>query len=121
MRARFRIEDVEQARVGEGQAEAAVLIADGTIYVAATPEQAFDLMIALAEWCTRMLPPSLRWQTAFRVLYYGRHAQAGDRRRRGPWNDMTSASAMLEVVRDVLGPDAWTKVRDAAARRMMGR
>lgn len=107
-------------RSAEGSAEAAVLIADGQVYASASEDQAFDAWLALTEHLGQHMRPSARWQAVKRAEAMGRNAAAGDRRARS-LPDYTNASTILELARDVLGPDAYAKLRQAAADRMAGR
>lgn len=118
-RAHYRIEDRQLGRVAEADAEAVVVIAD-KVYVAADQSQAWLSFMAFAEWLCEHLQPSARWRAAHIALAHGRCADVDDRRTNVGLDQLTSATQMLALVREVLGDDAYAKLRAEAVKRMLG-
>jgi hypothetical protein len=118
-RVRFEFEDRIWERDVSGEAASAILIADGAVSVACEPDQAFDLWLVLSEWMAEHLPPSPRWVAANTAVAHARSAKAIAASQHP--RDMSSASSMLELAKEVLGADAYAKLRKAAADRMLGR
>ena len=118
-RVRFEFEDRRWERTAAGEAAAAILLADGKVSVACEPTEAFDLWLDLSEWLTKYLAPSTRWQAAHTAVAHGQSAK-GIAAKQHP-QDMSSATSMLDLAREVLGADAYSKLRQAAADRMLGR
>jgi hypothetical protein len=118
-RARFELVDVSLERTFAGEAEAAIVIAGEQLHLAASHDQAFDLLVVGAEWLRdHMRGGSMRSAASHQFAAYGRHAINGERTVRGPHRAIVTPSTMLEVVREELGEDAAERVRRAAARRM---
>lgn len=120
-RSRFKISDSTGGRVNEGEADAAVLIADGMVHAATDVEGAWTQWLALTEFLAQHMPPSARWQALHIATAHARAAVQGDARAKVDARCMTSAASMLSLARDVLGEDAHAKLRKAAADRMLGR
>jgi hypothetical protein len=118
-RVRFEFEDRTWSRTAAGEAEAAILIADGHVSAACEPDQAFDLWLDLAEWLAKHIAPSTRWQAALTAIAHGQAAK-GIASKQHP-QDMSSATAMLELTKEILGADAHAMLRKAAVDRMLGR
>lgn len=115
----YRVEDRVLGRTHEGTGAAGVLIVDDVLISAAGQTQAFDLLVAGAESLKIQLPKgSQRSAAAHQFSAYGRQAINGDRTVHGPHRAVMTATAMLDVVKEVLGPDAAEQVRRAAAERM---
>jgi hypothetical protein len=121
LRARFEFEDLQFGRITSGTAPAAVLITDGGIFVAADPAQAFDAHVRFAEWLCEHMQPSSSWRAAHVAAAHGRAATRDDARAKAGLAPMTTATDMLNLAREVLGDDAYAKLRAAAAARMLGR
>lgn len=118
-RARFELVDTSLERTFVGEVDSAIVIAPGELHLAASLDEAFDLLVVGAEWLRdHMRGGSMRSAAAHRFAAYGRNAIAGERTVRGPHHAIVTPSAVLDVVRETLGPDAAEKVRKAAARRM---
>lgn len=110
-------------RTVEVEAATAILIADGKVYPACeNEEQAFDLWLALTQWLSQpaVTKPSARWQALLVALAHGRSAQAQDHRSRS-LPDYTSASTVLSLAKEILGPDAHEKLRRGLVDRMLGK
>lgn len=121
-RASFTFSDLELQRTASGEAEAAILIADGKVHLAATPSLAFDFLVAGAEYLgDRLERGSARAAASIQFTAYGRHAISGDRTSRGPNPTMLNSSDTLKAVREVLGEDAAEKVRLHMVARLLGR
>lgn len=105
---------------GEIEAEAALLIADDKVFAAADEAQAFALWVRLTEWLATHAQPSRAWQVLLRAAADGRVAQqAAARAAVAP--DYTDASTVLNIVKEELGADAYAKVRQAIADRLLGK
>jgi hypothetical protein len=120
-RATYSFTDRELQRTAEGEADAAILIADGQAYTAADEDGAWRQFVALAEFLTKHLQPSSRWQVCCLVLAHAQAAESLDRRSTIMPRQLNSPTDMLELVREELGDDAWARVRQLAADRMTGR
>jgi len=120
-RASFRFVDLRFERVVESTSTSAVLIADDKAYVAADPNAAFQAFVVFGEWLCEHMQPSMRWRAAHLAVAHGRAAMIDDRRTTVGLSPLTSATDMLNLAREVLGDDAYLKLRDAAASRMLGR
>lgn len=116
-RAEFRFRDALHDRTIDGSSESAVLITD-KVYPAADVDQAYQSWLTLAEWLRDKMEPSQRWQLVLRTLHAARGVESQDKANS---RDLSSGSAMLNLVGEVLGADAKERVRQAAANRMLGR
>lgn len=116
---RARLESPQ--RTVELKPEAAILVADGKVHAACQGEaDAFELWLVLTEWMIVNSQPSQAWQALHRSLALGRAAKAGDRRAQS-LPDYNSASTVLNLAKEILGPDAYAKLRKGIADRMLGR
>ena len=121
-RAKFVLEDRQLQRTAEGTAEAAILIADGELHLAADPVSAFDLLVAAAERLKLMLPKgSQRAAACHHLAAYGRAAVVGDRSIDASHRSMNTASQVLEIAYEVLGHDAAQTLRRACVETMVGK
>jgi hypothetical protein len=118
-RARYEFEDLQFRRVTNGSSMSGVLITDEAVFVAADPAQAFEAHLRFAEWLCLHMEPNSSWRAAHIAVAHGRAATRDDARARAGLSSMTSASDILNLAREVLGADAYTKLRDAAAARML--
>lgn len=118
-RASFRIEDRDLQRSADGDADAAVLVADGALHLATDPSTAFDQIVEGANKLKLMLPMgSQRRAACSHLVAFGRAAINGDRTIDASHRRVTTASHILELAAEVLGEDAAAKLRRAAAERM---
>jgi hypothetical protein len=120
-RARYEFEDLQFRRVVSGKSGAGVLLTDVEVFVAADPSQAFDAHVRFSEWLCEHMQPSARWRAAHIAAAHGRVAMRDDARTHVGLASMTSATDMLNLAREVLGDDAYAKLRNAASARMLGR
>lgn len=118
MTVRARIAD-DLRDTGELAADAAVLVADGKVYPACTPDAAFDLWMTYTRWLAEKMQPSARWQALLVGLRHAEVAVADDRRSAAA--PIMNASRVLEVAKAKLGPDVYAKLRQALVAEMMGR
>jgi len=102
------------------EGEAGLLVIDGKVFAAATPEQAFGQWLALTEWLAAEMTPSRAWQALHTAVAHGRVAVTADARH-DELPDYTSAATVLGIVKETLGADAWAKVRQAVADQMLGK
>lgn len=110
-------------RTVELEPDSAILIADGKVHAACKGEiEAFDLWFAFTEWLSRpeVTNPSARWQVYLVALAHGRNAKQQSKLREA-MPDYTSATTVLELAKEVLGPDAFAKLRQAMVDGMLGR
>lgn len=118
-RASYSIEDRDLQRSANGEADAAVLVADGVLHLATDPSTAFDQLVEGASKLRLMLPMgSQRRAACSHLVSYGRAAVTGDRTIDASHRRVTKASHILELAGEVLGEDAAAKLRRAAAERM---
>jgi hypothetical protein len=117
-RARFEFHDETLDRSVQGRADAVLIVADGKVHIAATHEQAFDMLVDAADHMrTHMRGGSARAAAVARFVADGRAAISGERAAR-PRQAIVTPSAVLDVVREQLGADAYERVRRAAAVKM---
>jgi hypothetical protein len=119
-RARATLHDLELEREHAFTAErAAVVLTDAGIAMVGSHEECFDLLVAGFELLVgKIRGTSMRALCARAIAIYGRQAANEDRTAKLGRNNITSASQMLAIVGDVLGPDAAERVRRAAAERL---
>lgn len=118
-RARFELVDLSLERTASGDAESAIVIAGSDLHIAASLDEAFDLLVVGAEQLRdRLRRGSQRSAAAHRFAAYGRAAANGERTVAGLHRAIVTPSTMLDVVREVLGEDAMERVRRGAAQRM---
>ncbi len=122
-RARATLHDLELEREHAYAAErAAIVLTDRGIAMVGDHEECFDLLVAGFELLVgKIRGTSMRALGARAIAIYGRAMTREDRTAKLGRNNITSASQMLTVVADVLGPDAAEQVRRAAAERMGAR
>jgi len=122
MRATYSITDAQLERTFAGEADNAIVIADSSVHIATGLDQAFDLLVVGAEYLRdHMRTGSARAAAAYQFASYGRHAIATGRSVNSGHRAVMSASAAIDVAREVLGADVAEQLRKACAARMLGR
>lgn len=122
MRAIYSITDAQLERTFSGEAENAIVIADGQLHLATGHDGAFDLLVVGAEYLRdHMRIGTARAAAAHQFASYGRHAIATGRSVNSGHRAVMSASAAIDVAREVLGADVAEQLRRACAARMLGR
>jgi len=122
MRATYSITDAQLERTFTGEADNAIVIADGQLHLATGHDGAFDLLVAGAEYLRdHMRIGTARAAAAHQFASYGRHAIATGRSVNSGHRAVMSASAAIDVAREVLGADVAEQLRKACAARMLGR
>ncbi len=119
MTARIHIDSPQRTADVEGET-ALVVAGDQVVSACSSEDEAFDLWLTVTEWLATHANPSRRWQALLTALAHGRAARTADRRSHS-LPDYTSASTVLEVIKETEGPDAYARVRKAVADRMLGR
>lgn len=118
-RARVEVHDVQMQREHAFEARAAVVLTDVGIAMVGAHDECFDLLVAgLEHLVGKIRGPSTRALAARALAIYGRAAANEDRSAKLGRGNVTSASQMLAIVGEVLGPDAAEQVRRAAVERM---
>lgn len=118
---RARLESPQRTIKVEPQS--AILIADGKVYPAcSSASAAFDCWLDFTEWLARPenTPPSARWQALMVATSHGRNAKREDRRAQA-LTDYSSATTVLELAKEILGAEAYAKLRNGLVDRMMGK
>jgi hypothetical protein len=105
---------------GEIESEAAILVTPDKVIVAASEAEAFKLWLALTAYLAESLKPSRQWQALHVALAHGRAAELADAQAQAQ-PDYTSASTVLDLVKEIAGPDVYAKVRQGTVDRMLGR
>lgn len=118
-RARTELHDIDLARDHVFESRSAVVLTERGVAMVGSGEECFDLIVAgLEHLAGKIRGHSMRALAVRALAIYGRAAAVEDRTAKLGRGNVTSASQMLAVVGDVLGPDAAERVRRAAAERM---
>lgn len=119
-RARASLSDLDLEREHAFAAErAAIVLTDAGIAMVGSHEECFDLLVSGFEILVgKIRGTSMRALGARAIAIYGRAMAREDRAAKLGRGNITTASQMLAVVGEVLGPDAAEQVRRAAAERM---